>query len=179
MSTDKRYIVLLRGINVGKNRKLPMADLRSICESVGCSGVSTYIQSGNVVLDSPLTADALISRLEPAIHAEVGFTPRVVVRRPAELAKLLTDHPFPDADEDHLHVGFMSAAPPKSAVAGLADVDYAPEAFEIKGKELYLYLPNGLGRSKLAAVPFERRLDVAITIRNWRTVTRLHEMASS
>lgn len=175
----ERYVVLLRGVNVGGRNKLSMADLRRLCESIGCTDVETYIQSGNVVLDSDLADTELGDRLEAAITDAVHFTPTVMVRRAADLENVLASHPFPDADEAKLHVGFLSRAPTKKALAGLDDVDHPPEKFAVRGTEIYLHLPNGMGRSKLAAVPFEKRLDVAITMRNWRTVTKLHDLATT
>lgn len=178
VSEPEPYVVLLRGINVGGRNKLSMADLRRLCASIGCTDVATYIQSGNVVLDSALTADDLCHQVQAAITDAVGFTPTVVLRRPADLDRVLQTHPFSDADEDKVHVGFMSSQPSKEAVAGLADVDHPPEEFAVRGAEIYLHLPNGMGRSKLATVPFEKRLGVAVTMRNWRTVAKLHAMAT-
>ncbi len=174
-----RYVLLLRGINVGGRNKLSMAELRRLCESIGCTDVATYIQSGNVVLDSALTADDLCHQVQAAITAAVGFTPTAVLRRPVDLDRVVQTHPFPDADGDKIHVGFMSSPPSKKAVADLADVDHPPEEFAVRGAEIYLHLPNGMGRSKLATVPFEKRLGVAITMRNWRTVNKLHDMGTT
>ena len=175
----QRYVVLLRGVNVGGRGKLPMARLREVCSSLGCTNVSTYIQSGNVVLDSAMSADRLSAALGPAIEEAVGFAPQVVVRTPAELAAALAGNPYPDTDERFLHIGFMTKVPDKKAVDELGEVDVSPEGYRIVGREVYLNYVEGAGRSKkLAKVPFERRLGVGITARNLRTVKKLVELAS-
>jgi uncharacterized protein (DUF1697 family) len=175
----RRYVVLLRGVNVGGRGKLAMAQLRDTCTSLGCTAVSTYIQSGNVVLDSAMSADELAAALGPAIEEAVGFAPQVVIRTPAELDAVLAANPYPDTDERFLHIGFMTKPPDKKAVAELEEVDVSPEGYRIVGREVYLNYVEGAGRSKkLARVPFERRLGVAITARNLRTVQKLVELAS-
>src|SRR5256885_10298872 len=103
-----RYIALLRGINVGGRNKVPMAGLRATCESVGCTEVATYIQSGNVVLTSPLDPAKLRAALEAAITEQLGVAPVVVIRDHGQLAAVLAGNPFPDADPGHLHVAFLS-----------------------------------------------------------------------
>jgi uncharacterized protein (DUF1697 family) len=174
-----RYVVLLRGVNVGGRGKLAMAQLRDIFTSLGCTDVSTYIQSGNVVLASTMSAGELATALGPAIEEAVGFAPQVVVRTPAELAAALAGNPYPETDARFLHIGFMTKPPDKKAVAALGEVDVSPEGYAIVGRELYLNYVDGAGRSKkLAKVPFERRLGVGITARNLRTVQKLVELTS-
>jgi uncharacterized protein (DUF1697 family) len=173
------YVVLLRAVNVGGTARLPMADLREICAAIGCSDVETYVQSGNVVLDSTRAASALPAVLEDAIEAELGFRPVVVVRRHADLVRILEDNPYPDTEERFLHVGFLSRKPSREALAGLSEVDVAPEGFTVTGKEIYLNFVDGAGRSKkLGRVPFEKRLGVSMTARNLRTVAKLAELSA-
>jgi uncharacterized protein (DUF1697 family) len=182
MSSRKatRQIVLLRGINVGGHAKLPMAQLRDICASLGCTSVSTYIQSGNVVLDSELTADELADRLQAAVGEAVGFTPRVVVRGAGDLTAALAANPYPDTPEQFMHIGFMDKEPAKDAVEELAKVDCSPEGFTVVGREIYLNYVEGAGRSKkLGKIAFERKLGVAITARNLRTVQKLVDLAAA
>jgi uncharacterized protein (DUF1697 family) len=174
---NTRYIALLRGINVGGRTTVPMPALRKTCESAGCTDVTTYIQSGNVVLTSPLSAARLASTLERAIADELGVAPTVMVRTHSEMADVLAANPFPDADPNKLHVAFLSKTPPKEQLAHLDDVDCAPDEFVVRDTEVYLHLPNGVGRSKLPAQLFDRRLKIPATLRNWRTVTRLTEMS--
>jgi uncharacterized protein (DUF1697 family) len=178
-SAAKPYVVLLRGVNVGGHAKLPMAALRAICESIGCTSVETYVQSGNAVLASSLSAARLPAALEDAIEKEMGFRPRVIVRRHDDLVRVLENNPYPDTEDRFLHVGFMSDRPTKKALASVDGLDLEPEGFTVAGKEIYLNYVEGAGRSKkLGKVPFEKRLDVAITARNLRTVARLAEMSA-
>jgi uncharacterized protein (DUF1697 family) len=157
-----RYVALLRGINVGGKTKVPMATLRDVCASAGCEDVVTYIQSGNVVLGSALKAEELRSTLEEAIAAEFGFSPAVMIRTAKEMAAVVDRKPFPDADEKTLHVGFLHAA-----------------QLAVVWREIYLHLPDGMGRANLP-VQMERCLrPTPITVRNWRTVTKLVELSSA
>jgi uncharacterized protein (DUF1697 family) len=178
-TAPKPYVVLLRGINVGGHAKLPMAALRDICESIGCTSVQTYVQSGNAVLESSIAAAKLPDALEHAIEQQMGFRPRVVVRRHADLVRVLKNNPYPDTEERFLHVGFLSGRPTKSALASVDGLDLGPEGFTVAGQEVYLNYVEGAGRSKkLGKVPFEKRLGVAMTARNLRTVAKLAEISA-
>ena len=173
------YVALLRGINVGGKTKIAMAALRDTCASVGCEDVVTYIQSGNVVLKSKLTADKLRSALEEAIAKEFGFNPAVMIRTAKELTAVVDRNPYAGADDKTVHVGFLQAAPNAGTKKCLAAIDSAPEELTLVGRDIYLHLPNGMGRAALP-VQMERCLRPApITVRNWRTLTKLVELASS
>jgi uncharacterized protein (DUF1697 family) len=171
-----RYIALLRGINVGGHARVPMAALRATCESIGCTGVATYIQSGNVVLASPLPAVKLRTELEAAIAEQIGVSPVVVIRTGDQITDVIGGNPFPDADPGHLHVAFLSEAPDEAQVAGLAGHGCEPEDLVARGADVYFYLPNGMGRAALPEV-FGRRIKIPATFRNWRTVKKLAQMA--
>lgn len=171
------FVGLLRGINVGGNRTVRMADLRAIVEGAGGSDVRTYIQSGNVVFSHRSGAKALVPKLEKAIRAETGFDVPVVLRTAAEMASVIDRNPFPDADPNHLHVAFCEARPVASAYSAVDADAIAPEAFTLVGRELYLHLPNGMGRAKLP-VALGRVEGPPATVRNWRTVTKLRDMAA-
>jgi uncharacterized protein (DUF1697 family) len=173
-----RYVVLLRGVNVGGRTKVAMPALRSACESVGCTDVSTYIQSGNVVLASELGEDALRDQLAAAIRGQLGLAPALVLRSADEMAAVLERCPYPDDARDDVHVAFLQAAPDEALRAALGDLDAAPEELAVVGREIYLSLPNGMGRARLP-VEMGRRLSAPTTLRNWRTVTRLVAMARS
>lgn len=175
MTEGTRYVVLLRGVNVGGRTTVAMSALRRTCEAVGCTDVMTYIQSGNVVLSSDLAEGALREVLERAISDELGVHSAVLVRTAAEMAAVLRNCPYPESTRDHVHVAFASEPPDADRLAGAA---VAPEEATAVGREVYLYLPNGLGRSKLP-VELNRRLTPQPTVRNWRTVTRLAEMATA
>ena len=171
------YVVLLRGINVGGKAKVPMAALRDVCAAAGCEDVVTYIQSGNVVLTSRLSEQKLRATLEEAITAEFGLSPAVMIRTAKEMAAVLGHNPYPDADENSVHVGFLHAPPQTKAAGCLAAIDCAPEQVRAVGRDLYLHLPNGMGRANLPA-QVERCLRPAqVTVRNWRTVTKLVELS--
>lgn len=172
------YVALLRGINVGGRTKIPMAELRDTCSAAGCDDVVTYIQSGNVVLKSKLSAEKLRSALEDAIDAGFGFRPAVMIRTGKEMAAVLDRNPYPDVDEKELHVGFLHAPPDAATKKCLAAIDCGAEELTVQGRDVYLHLPNGVGRAALP-VQLERCLRPAqVTVRNWRTVTKLAELSA-
>lgn len=175
MAAPRRYVALVRGINVGGRNALSMVRLRELCGSVGCSDVSTYIQSGNVVLSSDRSRDGLRALLEEALARELPTAPTVVVRTPAELRQVLAANPFPQADPKSLHVAFAAE---EVEPAGLETDEFLPDELAVRGADIYLHLPTGLGRSKLAAT-LERRVPCPVTVRNWRTVGKLAELASA
>ena len=174
MSQPSTHVALLRGVNVGGKNKLPMAQLRASFESLGCAEVRTYIQSGNVVFVSPTPVDA--ASLERMVESDFGIAATVVLRTAGELRRVVRSNPYASADPSTLHVGFFARKPSAAAVAALDGVSYLPDAFEVLGAELYLHLPNGMGRSKLPAY-LDRRLQVPVTVRNWKTVNKLLELA--
>ena len=153
-----------------------MAELRSLLTSLGLEDVETYIQSGNVVFRSTETGgDALVSRIEDAIAERFGLTVSVLLRTPAELVELVGRNPFlvDEPDLAKLHVVFLDREPTAKAVAGL-DPDRSPgDRWSVRGREVYLHLPNGAGRTKLTLDHFERRLAVRGTARNWKTALEL------
>jgi len=172
------YVALLRGINVGGKAKIAMAALRATCTSVGCEDVVTYIQSGNVVLRSPLPADKLRASLEAAIAGEFGFSPAVMIRTAKEMTAVVAHNPYPHADEQTVHVGFLPAPPDAATMKCLAAIDCDPEQLTVVGRDVYLHLPNGMGRADLP-VKMERCLrPTPVTVRNWRTVTKLVELST-
>jgi uncharacterized protein (DUF1697 family) len=170
-------VALLRGINVGGRGKLPMADLRAIAEDLGYQDVATYIQSGNLVLSTSTSASTVARDLAAAIAAGTSVAPAVLVRTRSQLAKVVRESPFlaRGEDEAHLHVVFTDG-PAAPAAARLDLAAYAPEEAIARGKELHLLLPNGIGRSKLAA-DLARQKGPVGTTRSWRTVTTLLAMA--
>jgi uncharacterized protein (DUF1697 family) len=168
------YVGLLRGINVGGNKMVPMAELRALFEALGCTEVRTYIQSGNVVFASP--APLATKQVEAAIVDRFAFDVTVMLRSAAAIKKVVKANPFPRVDQSKLHVGFMSRKPLAAAVASLDADRFLPEQFVVHGTELYVHLPNGLGNTKLLAY-LDRQLRIPITVRNWNTVTKLVELA--
>ena len=169
-----RYVALLRGVNVGGNNKLPMKELPAIFQKCGCTNVRTYIQSGNVVFDCPTGLAELNDTIAKGIEKKFGFKPSIVVRSLAELEKIVKHNPYlkAGAADSELHVVFLETAPLPAEIAKLEQYREPPEEFEVRGKDVYLRMPNGMGRSKMAAV----KLNTVATARNWRTVNALLEM---
>jgi uncharacterized protein (DUF1697 family) len=176
------FVALLRGINVGGRAMIPMPELKSLLASMGLADVSTYIQSGNVVFSSPTRdAPALAGAIEERIAEAFGVSTTVLLRTPAELAEIAGSNPFlgREADLTKLHVVFLSASPAAGAVGELDPERSPPDEFSVRGREIYLHLPNGAGRSKLTVDYFEKRLGVRATARNWKTLTKLIELTQN
>jgi uncharacterized protein (DUF1697 family) len=173
------FVALLRGINVGGKNKLPMKDLVRIFESAGCVDVRHYIQSGNVVLDATAAiAKRLPAMISAAIASELELTVPVVVRSADEMRAVAKTNPLlaKGAAVDSLHVVFLADAPSAAAVASLDPQRSPPDAFVVRGREIYVSCPNGVGNSKLTNAWFDTKLRTISTGRNWRTVLKLVEM---
>ncbi len=171
------YIALLRGINVGGKTSLPMKELAGLLEELGCEKVRTYIQSGNVVLESNEKAPSLAVRVRAAIKAQRGFEPEILLLTEKELEKAIANNPFPQAEDDPkaVHFGFLATKPVKPNLEKLESLKKESEEFQLIGQVFYLYAPEGVGRSKLAAAS-EKALGVVLTDRNWNTVCKLQAM---
>jgi uncharacterized protein (DUF1697 family) len=156
-----------------------MADLRRLLTQAGAVDVSTYIQSGNAVFNHPAGAADVVSALEPLLQEAAGFAVPVMLRTPAELRSLVEGNPFAarGAEATKVHVLFLKEAPPVGAIDSLDPLRYEPEAFVLQGRDVYLHLPQGMGRAKLTPALLEKVLGVAGTARNWKTVTKLLELA--
>jgi len=170
------YVGLLRGVNVGGKNKLPMADLRSLCEHLGWSNVRTFIQSGNVIFTSENAPKALL--LEVAIEERFAMKTNVLLRTASDLVRAVKRSPFAEAERAYVHVAFVSKNVSETVVTSLDHERFTPDKFAVIGSEVYLYLPNGVGQSKLPAY-LVRQLKVPVTIRNWNTVNKLAELAVS
>jgi uncharacterized protein (DUF1697 family) len=172
------YVALLRGINLG-GRQLPMKDLVAMFERAGCTNVRSYIQSGNVVfIAAEKVAMGLSAVIEKAIRTRFKYDAPVVLRSAAELATVARKNPYlaAGAEPKSLYVAFLASAPPSASVAGLDPKRSPPDEFVVKGRDVYLRLPNGAGKSKLTNAYFDSKLGTTSTIRNWATVQRLLEM---
>ncbi|MDQ1049495.1 DUF1697 domain-containing protein [Streptomyces sp. V4I2] len=177
------YAALLRGINVGGAKKVPMADLRTLMEGLGHDGVRTYLQSGQAVFASDHgDEESLAAELAGAIEKRFGFAVDVIVRDHAYLKTIADACPFPAAELEatQLHVTYFSAPVDAERFAEIDQAAYLPEEFRLGDRALYLYAPNGLGRSKLAEHLSKPRLNkgVIATSRNWNTVVKLVEMTA-
>jgi uncharacterized protein (DUF1697 family) len=170
------FVALLRGINVGGHRKVPMAELRAVAEGLGLTRVRTYVASGNLVFESNEQGPALERALEAAIAERFGFDVDVIVRSAAEWCALHGGNPFPeesatDPAKVMMTIGKQPAT--DAAVAALRARASANERVERAGEALWLWFGDGAGRSKLAAAPAGKEI---WTTRNWRTVATLKDM---
>lgn len=170
------HVALLRGINVGGHRKVGMPALAKIFTDLGYEGVQTYIQSGNVVFRAHVTDGA---GLEAAIEAHFGFPVGVALRSGAEWALAVRSNPYPlqaAADGSKVHLALLSAEPDAEGIASLQAVPRGLDNWHLDGRNLYLDLPNGAGRTRLDHATLERRLGMQVTVRNWKTVLALGAM---
>ena len=170
------YIALLRGVNVGKGRKVPMHDLRALFDSLGHADVRTYIQSGNVVFTTTARTPARVrSAIEQGIGRDFGLDVAVLLRTRADLAKVLERNPF----GAEAYITFLDDLPDRKRVAALDPAPYSPDEFVVHGREVFVRCPNGYGRTKINNTFFERKLATKATTRNWKTVTTLHEWSAA
>lgn len=166
------YIALLRAVNVGGTGKLPMTELKAMCEAAGFSKVRTYIASGNVVFQSPLAANAVAEKLEHALQTYAGKPVGVLVRTGAEMATVLEKNPFKSAAPNHTVALFLDAPPPASALDGISGQQN--EEIALGAREIYVHYANGIGNSKLK-IPAAK----TGTARNMNTVAKLVEWAAA
>jgi uncharacterized protein (DUF1697 family) len=175
-------ISMLRGINVSGHNMIKMAELKPLYESLGFKNVATYIQSGNVIFQSgkedPGSVEAAIER---AIEDKFGFPVVVIVRKPAELARIIKANPFSASDKidkTRLYITLLKTKPEPPLVKALQPAAArSTDQYKITGSEVYLYCPSGYGRTLLSNTFFEKQLKVKATTRNWKTINTLHAMA--
>ncbi|GAA0226085.1 DUF1697 domain-containing protein [Cryptosporangium japonicum] len=177
------YLALLRGINVSRNQRIAMADLRTLLTGLGLDDVTTYLQSGNALFRSDRTDPvAIAAEIEAAITGELGLTVRVLVRDEDDFRRVLDANPLGDVatDPSKLLVTFLSAP---TAEARLDEVDpatHAPEVMAVGRREVYVWYPDGVRKAKLSPPFFEKRYpkdaDAAATARNWNTLSKLLTM---
>lgn len=177
-----RSVALLRGLNVGAHNRISMKDLLCVFERAGCTRLESYIQSGNVLFEA---SAALLRKVPEVVSAallkDFGVTSPVIVRDGKELAAVVKGNPFLRRGEDvaTLHVAFLGAVPAPAKVKALDPNRSAPDAFIVKGREIYLHTPNGLGRTKLSNAWFDSKLEAVSTVRNWNTVLELAQRSMS
>ncbi len=174
------YIALFRGINVGGKHILPMKELVTLLEDIGCRKIKTYIQSGNAVFESRLTnASQLSKKISAEIMRRRGFEPHVLLLSFEDFEEAITNNPFPEGETDPgtLHVGFLASTPKSPDLQRLESLRANRERFQLVGNIFYLCAPEGIGRSKLAAST-EKLLGVPMTDRNWSTVRKIMELAT-
>jgi uncharacterized protein (DUF1697 family) len=170
------YVALLRGVNVGGAHQLPMAALQLIFERAGAVRVETIIQSGNVVFEaSEEAAPSIVAEAGGAISRKFGFAPAVALRSSPQWRALIAGNPFltQGFDPKFLHAICLTALPGAARLRKLDPARSPPDAFELRGENVYLHLPNGVARSKLTNAWFDSTLGVVSTMRNWPTVLKL------
>ncbi len=175
-----KCISLFRGINVGGHHMVRMQDLKGLHETLGLTEVVTYIQSGNVVFHSDDTDMAqLARRLEESFAQKFGFQANVVLRTAIDFELLVAQNPFQHDQEKEskwIIVLFLATHPDPGALDYLKQIYSGPETFHLIGQELFIYYPNGSGRSKLTNALLDRALKTSGTARNWNTVLQLQKL---
>ena len=176
------YIAMLRGINISGQKIVRMELLRETCAALGFRNVETYVQSGNIVfLATKKPPSALSKLISDAILRDFGFSVPALVKTSKEMDDVIKRNPFlneRDIDTSKLHVTFLSDAPPTNAVKNLEIIPTRPDRFHVGRQEIFLYCPNGYGKTKLSNTALEKALSVVATTRNWKTVNTLFEMAA-
>lgn len=175
-----RCAILLRGVNVGGNNLIPMAELRALLTGAGFGGVETYLQSGNIVLSATGTPEAAARRSEALIAARFGLDIRSMVRTHAELEAMVRADPLPGAAADprRYQVTFLESPPAPEIIPVLSTAATAGEQLAVVGREIYAWHPQGIAGSRLASLLAGRALKLTATTRNWSTVTTLLAMTA-
>ncbi len=171
-----RYAALLKGVNVGGNRKLPMADLRALVAGAGFGEVETLLASGNVVFSADEGDTAKLEKALEAVLAQAGLTTDVLVRTLADLATVIDANPFTDAARErpsHLLVHFHRGRVPDGLIEQLPEVYAGPEQLQAVGRELFVDYPDDIGHSKLPQAMAKLKFPKLATARNWNTVVKL------
>ena len=174
-----RYIALLRGINVGGNTMIKMASLKGAFEKLGLENVATYINSGNLAFDSRKTAEAsLVNKIETAIEDGFGMSVHVMIRMRDEINDVIGNNPFDGEFESHkeMHVLFLREPMPDDKAGELTAKNNENERFVVRGREIYCHLRRGVADSLLGKGFIDKKLKIAVTGRNWRTVHKLAEL---
>jgi uncharacterized protein (DUF1697 family) len=176
------YISFLRGVNMTGHNSIKMSDLADLFIKSGIDDAKTYIQSGNVIFSDPgnITAKALSVKIEQAILEKFNYIIPVMIRTYQELYSMLLYNPFlqePDFSPAKMAVIFLHEEPTDSQIKKVADIDYPPDKFRIIGRDIFIYCPNGFGRTKLYTNFFENKMGVKGTARNWKTITTLLALA--
>jgi uncharacterized protein (DUF1697 family) len=175
------YVSMLRAVNVGGHGRLTMAALKDAYVALGLGQVRTLLQSGNVLFTSRLKdRNALAKRIAQELERRFGLQIEVIVRTLAEVRTIVERGPSSArADPAKLHVMFLAGVPNAKGAAALVKDHKGPEMLEIRGPEIYLYYPNGMGRSKLTTAVIERKLETSGTARNWNTLNKLLEVGAT
>ncbi|MBI5215472.1 MAG: DUF1697 domain-containing protein [Ignavibacteriae bacterium] len=172
---------MLRGINVGGQKKVPMNELKALYEELKFKNVTTYIQSGNVVFSSDGSDSNILSKkIEEKIFKHFGFEVPVIIRTLKEMQSVIKNNPFlkeKNIDTERMYVTFLAETPAKDSLQKIQAYQFPPERYIINGKEVYLHCPNGFGNAKTNNNFFENKLKLTATTRNWKTVNELVRIA--
>ena len=173
-------ISMLRGVNLGPHNRIQMEALRAMYESLKLENPRTYVQSGNVIFRTKeKNAAQLASKIQDAIETTFRCRPEVILRTPDELRRVIARTPFPtrsSLEPGKILVTFLAGAPPEPQAA-LDGLKSYPEELHLIGRELYIYFPNGVGKSKLPWSSVEKLLKVTGTARNWNSVQAILQIA--
>ncbi|CAM1348985.1 DUF1697 domain-containing protein [Tenacibaculum halocynthiae] len=171
----RRYIVLLRGINVSGKNKIPMAELRELLNNLKFKNVQTYIQSGNVILDSDDSKEVICQKIEKEITSKYGYKVPVFARNQEEWKKAITAYPFSLENEKIVAFSFLNKKPASTEieVKGIKD-----DKYKVDGDVVYLNCVSGFGKTKLTNNSIEKKLNVVATTRNYKTTVKLLELAT-
>jgi len=180
--TSKGFVALLRGINVGGNKRVPMAELRTLATGLGWRKVGTFIQSGNLVFVSSGSSAALEAALEAALARHFGFSVEVIVRGASAWAGYAAGTPFPDAAAARPHrmlLGLSKLPPKPDAAERLRAYAKAGERIQVADDAIWIDFADGIGTSKLSPAVLDRAVGSTVTARNWTTVQKLAELLAA
>ncbi len=175
-----RYVALLRSVNVAGHGRIAMQDLRSSFEALGYTGVTSYIQTGNVLFSTGSKSEGSIAAaIEQRLAEDFGDSPAVLLRTVGDLVRVGAASPYAKAgaDPSRHHVTFLATVPSKAALDALALPPSGRDELVVEGKEVYVHTPDGYAETKYTGTFLERRLGVVSTTRNWNTVTKLCDLA--
>jgi uncharacterized protein (DUF1697 family) len=176
-----RYVALLRSVNVAGHGRIAMNELRASFETLGYTGVTTYIQTGNVLFSTGSKSEAGIATgIEETLAEDFGDAPAVIVRTVPELLRIGTASPYAKAGAhpSRHHVTFLATPPAKAALDTLSLPSSGRDELVVDGREVYVHTPDGYAGTKFTGTFLERRLGVVSTTRNWNTVTKLCELSA-
>jgi uncharacterized protein (DUF1697 family) len=176
-------IALLRGVNMTGHNKIIMTDLAALFIELGFKDAETFIQSGNVIFTDPENQPVkeLTSKIEAAVLKKFRFNIHVMMRTADEFKNVIFANPFADEvniNAEKLAVIFLSDIPLEEQILRVSSIDYPPDKFKIIGKEIYIYCPNGFGRTKFYTNFFENKMKVTGTARNWKTINTINEIVN-
>ncbi len=172
------FLSILRGINVGGQKKIEMPALKALYAELGFQNIRNYIQSGNIIFEAEETPN-MAHKIEEKIIQKFHFYVPVLIRNFTELSGLITKNPFLQTKEimvDKLHLTFLAEEPSSEDITAVSKLDFTPDRFQITKKAIYLYCPNGYGKTKLNNTFWENKLKTIATTRNWNTVTQLYNL---